>query len=203
MLSLTNCTVLVSAAGDVDPADVCSDLLEYALASGSTDNMTAMLILFKDGTNYSAPDEVRPGPFFHGRNDRKFADAFFSDALRFGCTPRDPRFVVRALEQDMVRNEQKQHMISDSFDNELKDYYKVIEDIKGELASGKVHDSTCVALRIHSGQWSHFVVLCAVLRFGAPRKWRGAVGGTEVEFVCAIPGPDSVHYEQNSPQSAQ
>lgn len=46
---------------DGDLAEVVSELIDFSLKSGSKDNMTAMLVEFKDGVSYRQDDEFIPG----------------------------------------------------------------------------------------------------------------------------------------------
>jgi len=66
-----------------DPALVCAKLLDECLARGSRDNMSAMIIQFKDGTEYQQ-DEYIPGPWFNEENDHKFQEAYIADAKAAG-----------------------------------------------------------------------------------------------------------------------
>ena len=79
------------------------------------------------------------GAFFHGRNDRRFTDAFYADAQRYGRPAKDLSFAVRSMEHDLKANEARQRAISESFDKELKGYYEIVESINSEIASGQVY----------------------------------------------------------------
>jgi len=68
-----------------DPAQVCADLLDEVLRRGSRDNMSAMIILFEDGTAYNQDKfEYIPGPWHSGENDHKFQEAYATDARSAG-----------------------------------------------------------------------------------------------------------------------
>ena len=51
-----------------DLAVICAALLDECLERGSHDNMSAMIIQFKDGTDYNAEKEYVPGPWFDGES---------------------------------------------------------------------------------------------------------------------------------------
>jgi len=69
-----------------DLAVICAALLDECLERGSHDNMSAMIIQFKDGTSYNAEKEYVPGPWFDGEQDKKFQTAYTADALAAGYT---------------------------------------------------------------------------------------------------------------------
>jgi len=69
-----------------DLAVICAALLDECLERGSHDNMSAMIIQFKDGTDYAAEKEYVPGPWFDGEQDKKFQTAYTADALAAGYT---------------------------------------------------------------------------------------------------------------------
>jgi serine/threonine protein phosphatase PrpC len=70
-----------------DLAMVCADLLEECLTRGSRDNMSAMIIQFKNGTDYHKDQiEYRPGPWFDEESDQKFQEAYIADAKCAGYT---------------------------------------------------------------------------------------------------------------------
>jgi protein phosphatase len=79
-----------------DPARVVANVLDKALASGSKDNMTAMLVQFVDGRAYARPNEYVLGrdlPKDLSENDR-FTIAFKADALRHGIQENQLRVMV-------------------------------------------------------------------------------------------------------------
>lgn len=55
-----------------DPAEVMRELLLYSLARGSTDNQSAILVCFEDGTGYSSSDTFIAGPLSEYASDRRF-----------------------------------------------------------------------------------------------------------------------------------
>jgi len=67
-----------------DLAVICSQLLDECLDRGSHDNMSAMIVQFKDGTSYAQPVEYVPGPWYDGDQDKKFQTAYTADALAAG-----------------------------------------------------------------------------------------------------------------------
>jgi len=69
-----------------DLALICSQLLDECLDRGSHDNMSAMIVQFKDGTDYHSDVEFVPGPWFDGEQDKKFQTAYTADALSAGYT---------------------------------------------------------------------------------------------------------------------
>lgn len=68
-----------------DPATVLMGLLDLSLERGSKDNMSAMVICFRDGTKYhQAGGEFVPGPFHQHKHNDKFKKAYLADAKRHG-----------------------------------------------------------------------------------------------------------------------
>jgi len=67
-----------------DLAVISASVLDECLRRGSRDNMSAMIIQFIDGTEYSKPTEYIPGPF--EQNDSRFQEAYTKDALAAGYT---------------------------------------------------------------------------------------------------------------------
>jgi len=68
-----------------DPSIVCGKLLEECLARGSRDNMSAVIIMFENGTSYhSDQNQYIPGPYYNGENDHKFQEAYLQDARTAG-----------------------------------------------------------------------------------------------------------------------
>merc|ERR1711972_587497 len=84
-----------------DPAEVVRELLSYSVAQGSTDNHSAILISFEDGTNYNQPDTFIAGPFTPWRNDESFAQAYLKNAASWGQTSETLPAAIRAAEQTM------------------------------------------------------------------------------------------------------
>jgi serine/threonine protein phosphatase PrpC len=84
-----------------DTAVVCGLLLDECLTRGSHDNMSAMIIQFKDGTSYHSEEkwEYVPGPWFDGDDVGKFQAAYAADALAAGVTVEKARAMRRQLEE--------------------------------------------------------------------------------------------------------
>jgi len=66
-----------------DLAQIASDLLEECLERGSKDNMSAMIIQFKDGKDYDKADEFVPGPFHEGPRHHEFQEAYTNFAKHY------------------------------------------------------------------------------------------------------------------------
>lgn len=69
-----------------DPAYVASQLLDNVLKKGSRDNTTAIVIQFKDGTDFNRGAEFYPGPIQAFRDDPWFVDAYTKNAQFYGIT---------------------------------------------------------------------------------------------------------------------
>jgi len=67
-----------------DIAQIMAELLDECVFRGSRDNMSAMLIQFKDGTDYDIPDEYLPGKYHEGPKHQKFQDAYRAFAEKAG-----------------------------------------------------------------------------------------------------------------------
>jgi len=67
-----------------DLAQIAADLLDECLERGSKDNMSAMIIQFKDGKDYQKVDEFVPGPFHEGPRHHEFQEAYQNFALHYG-----------------------------------------------------------------------------------------------------------------------
>lgn len=70
-----------------DPAALACDMLEWSLGRGSKDNMTAMVILLEDGSDYNAEDEYIAGPIAHAETDRNFVETYVAYAKSHGVEP--------------------------------------------------------------------------------------------------------------------
>jgi len=81
-----------------DLAMVMAELLDECLARGSRDNMSAMLIQFKDGRDYVKVDEYIPGPYYEGQKHGKFQDAYKQFAEKAGFTLEESRKKFEELE---------------------------------------------------------------------------------------------------------
>jgi len=70
---------------DLDPAKILVKLIDLSLEKGSKDNMSALMVLFEDGTDYDRKKaEFIAGPFNPYKNDDSFRNAYLADAKRFG-----------------------------------------------------------------------------------------------------------------------
>jgi len=69
-----------------DLAVIVADLLDECKDRGSRDNMSAMIIQFKDGTDYHSDDEYVPGPYYLGSRHSKFQEAYRKFAEKSGLT---------------------------------------------------------------------------------------------------------------------
>jgi len=66
---------------------ICGHVLDNCLSRGSFDNMTAILIQLKDGTEYNREyPQYYPGQLFHGPNLEIYQKAYAADAARAGYT---------------------------------------------------------------------------------------------------------------------
>jgi hypothetical protein len=62
---------------------ICSKLIDYSLAKGSKDNMSALLIQFRDGRSYGKEAELLAGPIPENvTEDKKFIETYVNDARR-------------------------------------------------------------------------------------------------------------------------
>jgi len=82
-----------------DIALIMAELLDECVARGSRDNMSAMLIQFKDGTDYEKPDEYIPGPYYEGQKHQKFQEAYRLFAEKAGFTIEDSFKKYQELEK--------------------------------------------------------------------------------------------------------
>jgi len=86
-----------------DTAKVCADLLDECLRRGSHDNMSAMIVQFKDGRSYNSDKpEYIPGPWFDSEKDAKFQAAYAKDALEAGYTLEQARAMRKKIEEESV-----------------------------------------------------------------------------------------------------
>eukprot|EP01126_Amoeba_proteus_P045318 TRINITY_DN5067_c0_g1_i20.p1 TRINITY_DN5067_c0_g1~~TRINITY_DN5067_c0_g1_i20.p1 ORF type:complete len:354 (-),score=74.76 TRINITY_DN5067_c0_g1_i20:172-1233(-) len=92
-----------------DLAQICADLLEECLERGSHDNMSAMIIEFKDGSAYhSEKSEYVPGPWFDAEKDDTFRAAYAADALAAGVTLEEAHEKRRKMQQQQKERAQEQ-----------------------------------------------------------------------------------------------
>ena len=69
-------------------AKISAAVLDQCLARGNKDNMTAVIIEFKDGTDYhrDTGNWYVPGPYHTGKDAKKFQEAYKADAEAAGYT---------------------------------------------------------------------------------------------------------------------
>jgi len=67
-----------------DLAQIAAELLEECLERGSKDNMSAMIIQFKNGKDYDRSDEFVPGPYHEGPRHHEFQEAYTNFAKHYG-----------------------------------------------------------------------------------------------------------------------
>jgi len=93
-----------------DTAVICAKLLDECLHRGSRDNMSAMIIQFKDGTNYhQEKTEYTPGPWFNEENDHKFQEAYIADAKASGYELQDALKLYKEIEAKRLDEYQKKN----------------------------------------------------------------------------------------------
>jgi protein phosphatase len=74
-----------------DLAKITSDLLDECVTRGSKDNMSAMLIQFKDGTSYNSDNEYVPGIYHEEQRFNDFQNAYRFFAEQAGFTVEQSR----------------------------------------------------------------------------------------------------------------
>jgi len=87
-----------------DIAQIMADLLDECVLRGSRDNMSAMLIQFKDGTDYERGDEYVPGPYYEGPKHQKFQEAYRLFAEKGHCTLEESIKKYEEIEKKEKRN---------------------------------------------------------------------------------------------------
>jgi len=87
-----------------DIAKICADLLEECLNRGSHDNMSAMIVQFKNGTEYASDKlEYIPGPWYESEKDAKFQAAYAKDAVSAGYTVEQARAIRKKIEEEKAQ----------------------------------------------------------------------------------------------------
>lgn len=86
-----------------DLAKICANVLDECLSRGSRDNMTAMIVMFSDGTSYDRDNEYIPGPY-QGQPDKKFEEAYRLDAEAAGYTLEEALKLRSKIEEQMKNN---------------------------------------------------------------------------------------------------
>jgi len=74
-----------------DLAKITSELLDECVSRGSRDNMSAMIIQFKDGTSYNSENEYVPGIYHEGQRFNDFQNAYRLFAEQAGFTLEESR----------------------------------------------------------------------------------------------------------------
>jgi serine/threonine protein phosphatase PrpC len=82
-----------------DVGNTCARLLQATLERGSYDNMSTILIQFKDGSDYDQNNiEYIPGPYYEGARYRDFNRAYILDAKLAGFTLKQARMKYELAE---------------------------------------------------------------------------------------------------------
>jgi len=84
-----------------DLAQITSEILDECVARGSKDNMSAMLIQFKDGTSYNNEDQYIPGPYSEEHRHQDFQEAYKLFAEKAGYTLEESRKLYEDSEQKL------------------------------------------------------------------------------------------------------
>lgn len=90
-----------------DPAEVMRELLFYSLAKGSTDNQSAIMVCFEDGTGYEKPDQFLAGPLSEWSSDRKFVNAYLKNAKTWGQSAESLPPLIAEAEAKMPKDWRK------------------------------------------------------------------------------------------------
>jgi len=93
-----------------DTAQILSDLIRELLSSGARDNMTALLIEFKDGTDYNGGVEFIAGEYYEEYGNLSYVNAFKSNCELNGKTIEE----VRALWFSRKEQQERKKEESDS-----------------------------------------------------------------------------------------
>jgi len=84
-----------------DPAFVLVKLIDLSLQKGSKDNMSALMVIFEDGSDYNQKDEFIAGPFNPHKNDEAFRNAYLADAKRCGYQGEELMDMAKKAEEAM------------------------------------------------------------------------------------------------------
>jgi len=84
-----------------DPAAALVKLIDFSLQKGSKDNMSALMVIFDDGSDYNQKDEFIAGPFNTHKNDEAFRNAYLADAKRCGYQGEELMDMARKAEEAM------------------------------------------------------------------------------------------------------
>ena len=88
-----------------DPATIVERLIDYSLEKGSKDNMSAMLVLLEDGTDYTRGDEYVPGTIKDGEDDRQFIELYLAYAKRHGIESKACLTMARKADQQRAQTQ--------------------------------------------------------------------------------------------------
>jgi len=80
-----------------DLALILAQLLDECLLRGSRDNMSAILIQFKDGTDYEREDDFIPGPYYEGPRHSEYQESYRLFAESAGYTVEKARVKFEEL----------------------------------------------------------------------------------------------------------
>jgi len=90
----------------IDTAQILSDLIRELLQSGARDNMTSMIIEFKDGTDYNCGIEFIAGEYYEEYGNLSYINAYKSNCEMNGKTIEEVRaFWVSRKEQESKKEE--------------------------------------------------------------------------------------------------
>jgi len=129
-----------------DDADVVIDgLLQKALQSGSKDNMTAVLVEFRDGTKFGERDitrvhTLRPGPLMEYNRSSNFFDAYIKNVKSMGLWDcphlRKAGFLrdLKIAEEDSKVNESATDAVAkrNKYDDMKQQVEKAIKDLENQ-----------------------------------------------------------------------
>lgn len=87
-----------------DPAETVRGLLFWSLAQGSTDNHSAVLVCFEDGTGYAQPEEFLAGPISAWKHDKAFVNAYLKNAMAWGQTPESLPDLIKHAEATVPKD---------------------------------------------------------------------------------------------------
>jgi len=119
-----------------DPVYALGYLFDEILESGSRDNMSAIMVNFKNGAKYGVNGKHKtflPGPLYMTRNDKKYVEAYLKNARDYGH-PDTPKLRRAAYRQDVkylrkygVNGQQRQYGKSEN--SIIYEIERVIDEI--------------------------------------------------------------------------
>ena len=86
-----------------DPAVIMERLIDYSLEKGSKDNMSCMLVLLEEGSDYQKGDEYVPGTIKDGEDDRQFIENYLAYAKRHGIENKQCLSMARRADQQRAQ----------------------------------------------------------------------------------------------------